>query len=95
VHSAAGAAGRGVLLTGDTIARVAATGWVTFMRSYPNRIPLSAAVVDRIVHQLDSYHYDRLYTLNGDIIDRDAKAAVRRSADRYIAWVRGDFDTDT
>ena len=26
------------------------------------------------------------------MIDTDASAAVRRSADRYIAWVRGDHD---
>jgi glyoxylase-like metal-dependent hydrolase (beta-lactamase superfamily II) len=88
-------AGGGALLTGDTIADVTAEGWVTFMRSYVNRIPLSAAVVERIVSTLERLDYERLYTLNGGTIDHDAKAAVRRSADRYIGWVRGDFDADT
>ena len=90
-----GASGDGVLLTGDTIADVAAAGWVTFLRSYVNRIPLSAAAVERIVDRLEPYDYERLYTLNGGIVERDAKAVVRRSADRYIGWVRGDFDADT
>jgi glyoxylase-like metal-dependent hydrolase (beta-lactamase superfamily II) len=94
-HWRNGAAGRGVLLTGDTVADVAAEGWVTFMRSYVNRIPLSAAVAERIASTLGRLDYERLYTLNGGSIDRDAKAAVRRSADRYIGWVRGDFDTET
>jgi hypothetical protein len=94
VHWQRGACGRGVLLTGDTIADVAAVGWVTFMRSYVNRIPLSAAGVERIVDRLEPYDYERLYTLNGGTVDRDAKAVVRRSADRYIGWVRGDFDPD-
>lgn len=93
-HWRQGAAGRGALLTGDTIANVAATGWVTFMRSYVNRIPLSATTVERIVVRLEPYEYERLYTLNGGRIEH-AKAVVRRSADRYIGWVRGDFDSDT
>jgi glyoxylase-like metal-dependent hydrolase (beta-lactamase superfamily II) len=94
-HWREGASGSGVLLTGDTIADVAATGWVTFLRSYVNRIPLSAAVIERIVATLEPYDYQRLYTLNGGGLEHDAKKAVRRSADRYIGWVRGDFDADT
>jgi hypothetical protein len=93
-HWQQGAAERGALLTGDTISNVAAAGWVTFMRSYVNRIPLSAAAVERIVARLKPYDYERLYTLNGGIVQH-AKEAVRRSADRYIGWVRGDFDSDT
>lgn len=95
VHWQQGVSGRGALLTGDTIANVADVGWVTFLRSYVNRIPLSAATVERIVARLDPYGYERLYTLNGGIIEQYAKAAVHRSADRYISWVRGDFDADT
>jgi hypothetical protein len=74
---------------------VAAAGWVTFLRSYVNRIPLSAAAIERIIDRLEPYDYERLYTLNGGTVERDAKAVVRRSAGRYIGWVRGDFDADT
>jgi len=34
-----------VLLSGDTVAATPDERWVSFMRSYPNKIPLSAAVV--------------------------------------------------
>ncbi|MGH9106371.1 MAG: hydrolase [Acidimicrobiales bacterium] len=93
-HWQHGAGGRGVVLTGDTVASVASSTWVTFMRSYPNQVPLSARVVERIVARLEPYDYDRLYTLNGATVE-DAKAVVRRSADRYIGWIHGDFDADT
>lgn len=91
----AGAGGRGVLLSGDTIAAVPAAGWVTFMRSYPNRIPLSAAVVARVAAAVSTLAFDRLYDNFGGIVPTDAAAAVRRSAERYISWVRGDHDDDT
>ena len=92
VHWAAGAGGRGVLLTSDTIHANPDRATTTFLRSYPNRIPLSPAVVDRITRAVEGLGFDRLYDNFGRGIDGDATAAVRRSADRYIAWVRGDHD---
>jgi hypothetical protein len=62
------------------------------MRSYPNRIPLSAAVVERVTRALEELAFDRLYDNFGKTIDTDARAVVRRSSDRYIGWVSGDFD---
>lgn len=91
-HVAFGAGGKGVLLVGDTMVPVPDTGWVTFMRSYPNRIPLSAGLVRRIVERLEPYPFDRLYSLLDGAVLVDAKEAVRRSADRYIAWVSGAND---
>lgn len=82
----------GTLLTGDTITGSLAPGWVTFQRNFPKHIPLSAAVVRRIVDGLEPYEYDRLYTLGGHTIDHDAAQAVRRSAERHIRWVSGEFD---
>ncbi|HEX4008834.1 MAG TPA: hypothetical protein VHX62_02430 [Solirubrobacteraceae bacterium] len=92
VHWTAGAGGRGVLLTSDTIHANPDRATTTFLRSYPNRIPLSPAVVDRITRAVQGLGFVRLYDNFGRGIDADASAAVRRSADRYIAWVRGDFD---
>ena len=89
---AAGAGGGGVLLSGDTIQANPDRTSATFMRSYPNRIPLSGAVVDRITRSVESLSFDRLYDNFGKTIDADASAVVRRSADRYIGWVSGDFD---
>jgi glyoxylase-like metal-dependent hydrolase (beta-lactamase superfamily II) len=92
VHWSGGADGNGVLLCSDTIHSNPDRKTVTFMRSYPNRIPMSPAVVERIVSAVEGLGFDRLYDNFGNTIDSDATAAVRRSADRYIGWVRGDFD---
>jgi hypothetical protein len=91
-HWAAGAGGRGVLLSGDTVPTNPDRATVTFMRSYPNRIPLSAAVAERIAGAVEQFSFDRIYDNFGNSIDSDARAAVRRSVERYTAWVRGDFD---
>ena len=88
----AGADGKGVLLSSDTIFANPDRTSVSFMRSYPNRIPLSGAVVDRVARSLDPFTYDRLYNNFGASIPTDAKAVVRRSADRHAAWTRGDYD---
>jgi hypothetical protein len=92
VHWAAGSGGRGSLLAGDTISANPDRSSVTFMRSYPNRIPLSAAVVERVTADVERFEFDRLYSNFGNSIDADARTVTRRSADRYIGWVRGDFD---
>jgi hypothetical protein len=90
-----GADGRGVALSGDTIFPGPSGQWVTFMRSFPNTIPMSAAVVDRVTESANAHPYDRMYGNFGNVIDADAMAVVRRSADRYMSWVRGDFDALT
>jgi hypothetical protein len=87
-----GADGRGVLLSGDTVACTPDEHWVSFMRSYPNKIPLSAAVVAKVADRVLQLDFDRLYDNFAGQVIGDAADWVRRSADRYIAWVRGDFD---
>ncbi len=87
-----GADGRGVLLSGDTVACTPDEHWVSFMRSYPNKIPLSAAVVAKVADRVLQLDFDRLYDNFAGQVIGDAANWVRRSADRYIAWVRGDFD---
>ncbi len=86
-----GADGRGVLLSGDTIfANPDRTA--SFMRSYPNRIPLSGAVVTRVAKHVARRPFDRLYNNFDGVIPADAREVVLRSAERHAAWVRGDFD---
>jgi glyoxylase-like metal-dependent hydrolase (beta-lactamase superfamily II) len=92
IHWEAGAGGKGVLLVSDTIHANPDRATVTFMRSYPNRIPLSPAIVQRIATAVDELAYDRLYDNFGKTIDTDAAAAVQRSAVRFIGWTRGEFD---
>jgi hypothetical protein len=95
LHWAAGAGGRGVLLTGDTIHGNPDGRTVTFMRSYPNRIPLSPAVVARIAGAVRALPFDRVYDNFGRGPKCDAARLVRDSAERYIGWARGDFDEAT
>ena len=64
---------------------------VSFMRSYPNIIPLSAPAVARIGVMLEPYAFDVVYGAFFDrFILRGGKEAVRRSVERYIAAVQGD-----
>jgi bifunctional non-homologous end joining protein LigD len=89
----AGAEGRGVLLTGDTIALVAAPGWVTYMYSYPNRIPLPGNTVRELADRVLQHDFDRIYpsapVRPDNLVPEGAKEAVRRSAERYIGMVEG------
>ncbi|MCU1514600.1 MAG: hypothetical protein JWO10_1690 [Microbacteriaceae bacterium] len=91
----AGAEGRGVLLAGDTIFPGPDGRWVTFMRSYPNHLPLSINVTDRVASAIIERRFDRAYGNLGGVVDEDARAIVRRSADRQMAWMRGDYDALT
>jgi hypothetical protein len=84
--------GRGVLLSGDTVAGTPDQHWVSFMRSFPNKVPLSAAVVEKVAGRVLALDFDRLYDNFGGCVLADGQTWVRRSADRYIGWVRGDFD---
>lgn len=89
LHWAGGAEGRGVLMTGDSIMVVPDTRWVSFMYSYPNLIPMNARSVERIVKAVKPFAFDRIYSGWWDrVLIEDAKAAVQRSADRYIAAIR-------
>jgi glyoxylase-like metal-dependent hydrolase (beta-lactamase superfamily II) len=91
LHWAGGAGGAGALLTGDTITVVADRRWVSFMYSYPNLIPLGADAVRRIVAAVTPYPFDRLSGgWAGSVVATDAKGAVRRSAERYLARIAPD-----
>ena len=92
VHWTGGAGGNGVLLVSDTVHANPDRATVTFLRSYPNRIPLSPAVVQRITAAVTQLPFDRLYDNFGRVIEADAAAAVAASAERYLAWVGGEFD---
>lgn len=91
LHWADGAEGRGALLTGDTITVVADRDWVSFMWSYPNLIPLDEDTVRTIADRVSGLRFDRVYGgWWGRTVVRDGHQAVRRSADRYVARMRGE-----
>lgn len=84
MHWQQGSDGHGALLTGDIIAVAADRKHVTFMYSYPNFIPLSAATVEQIIESVRPFRYDRIYGAFWDsVIRQDAETAVARSAERY------------
>ena len=90
LHWPTGAAGKGALLSGDIIQVVPDRRWVSFMYSYPNYIPLSATAVERVVGAGEPFQFDRIYgAFTGMTVATDGKATVRRSADRYIAFLTG------
>ncbi|NUP73881.1 MAG: MBL fold metallo-hydrolase [Sinomonas sp.] len=88
----AGADGDGVVLAGDTIMVNSDRQTVSFLRSYPNRIPLSVAVVERIARAMSHLSYRELWSNFGIAITDEAGLKVQRSARRQIQWMRGDFD---
>jgi hypothetical protein len=90
LHWPAGSEGRGALLTGDTITVVQDRDWVSFMWSYPNLVPLDEDTVAGIAARVERFGFDRIYGgWWGRVVLEDGAAAVRRSADRYIARLRG------
>ena len=84
--------GEGVLLSSDTVYVNPDQSSVSFMRSFPNHIPLSPTVVARVVSALDAFAYDRLYGNFANAIRGDGRQVVHRSAGRHAAWARGDHD---
>lgn len=94
LHAANAANGAGALFSGDIVQVVADRRWVSFMRSYPNLIPLAAPVVRRIVARLDDFDYDRIYGAWWDaVVMESGKDALVRSADRYIDALTTERDT--
>lgn len=90
LHWASDAEGRGALFTGDTITVVPDRRYVSFMRSYPNLIPLPASAINAIVQAVEPFQYDRIYGGWLDsVVKHDAKNGVKFSADRYIKSIRG------
>lgn len=84
LHWPQGANGHGALLTGDIIDVAADNRWLSFMYSFPNKIPLSKAKIEAIVQSIDGVSFEKIYGAFGGIVHEDAKAAVSRSAERYI-----------
>ena len=77
--------GAGVLLSGDIAQVTPGRRSVSFLWSYPNMIPLSAAVVRAVGERLGTVEFARIYGAfwGREILD-DGAAAVRRSVARIV-----------
>ncbi len=84
LHWAAGAAGRGALLSGD-IVQVGPDKRVSFMRSYPDLIPLDAGSVQHIADVLEPWPFEPIYGAWWErAITGGGKAALAYSVQRYL-----------
>jgi glyoxylase-like metal-dependent hydrolase (beta-lactamase superfamily II) len=90
LHWAGGADGKGVVCSGDILAVTTDRKWLSFMRSYPNFIPLSAPAVARIGRALAPYSFECIYGHYFDrVIARDGKSVLEKSIARYVAALEG------
>jgi glyoxylase-like metal-dependent hydrolase (beta-lactamase superfamily II) len=85
-------AGNAALLSGDIVQVIPDRGWVGFMYSYPNLIPLPEESVRRIARALEPYPFDAIYgAWWGRIVPGDGSGIVARSAERYAGALRGEL----
>ncbi len=78
-----------MLLSGDQPQVCRDRRWVSFMYSYPNLIPLPAGQVRHIAAAVEPFAFDRIYGAWWErVMPQGAKAAVARSAERYIAAIQ-------
>jgi glyoxylase-like metal-dependent hydrolase (beta-lactamase superfamily II) len=94
-HWAAGADGKGILLTGDTIFVTPGADRVTFVWSAPNRLPLPERAVRKVTDAVRPYGFDRLYGGWWEpVLRAGAREVLKSSADRYIQFLRGNVKFD-
>jgi len=82
--------GAGLLCSSDIATVTTDRKFLTFMRSYPNFIPLSAREVEGIAAALEPFAFDAIY---GHFFDRviasGAKQVLKASVARYLAAISG------
>ncbi|PYL99630.1 MAG: hypothetical protein DMF19_11965 [Verrucomicrobia bacterium] len=90
LHWPAGGNGKGALLTSDILTVVQDRRYVSFMRSYPNLIPISTAAIGRILETLEPFSFDQIHGgwWKANILT-DARVAVVRSTERYLRAIGG------
>jgi hypothetical protein len=93
LHWAAGAGGRGVVCSADIATVNLDRKSFTFMRSYPNHIPLSEKAVRAIGTALAPFQFDRVYSHFFErVISAGAKPILQESIERYVAAISGVYD---
>lgn len=91
LHWAKGAGGRGILCASDTAFVAADRQHVSFMRSYPNLLPLPAKNVKAIAAALAPFRFDMMFgNFFESVIRTGASEAVQKSAERYLAAIAPD-----
>jgi hypothetical protein len=81
----AGAEGKGVLLTADTIQVAPDRQHVGFMWSYPNWLPLGPQAAKRVVAAVEPYTFDRIYGAFPKLtIVTGGKQVITKSLKRHL-----------
>jgi glyoxylase-like metal-dependent hydrolase (beta-lactamase superfamily II) len=84
LHRAEGRA----LLSGDIVQVIPDRGFVSFMYSYPNLVPLPPSKVRAIGAALEPFPFDTIHgAWWGRVVARDGSDVVRRSVERYVSAV--------
>lgn len=90
LHWAGGAGGRGIVCSGDILSITTDRKWVSFMRSYPNFIPLSKREVEGIGNVLKPFAFETIYGHYFDrVIEKNGKQVVEKSVARYVDAIEG------
>jgi glyoxylase-like metal-dependent hydrolase (beta-lactamase superfamily II) len=90
LHWAEGADGRGIVCSGDILTVTTDRKFLSFMRSYPNLIPLSRPEVEAIGAALAPFRFERIYGHYFDrVVATDAKSVLEASVARYVAAISG------
>jgi hypothetical protein len=90
LHWAKAAQGRGVLCSSDIATVTTDRKFLSFMRSYPNLIPLSASEVEGIGAALAPFAFDTIYGHYFDrVITSGGKRILQDSVARYLAAIGG------
>ncbi len=88
LHWEGGAGGKGAILSGDILQVGQDRKTVSFMRSYPNYIPVGPSTVRQIIAVLEPYPFEQIFGgWFGQNIMKDAKQAFQYSAERYLAAI--------
>jgi glyoxylase-like metal-dependent hydrolase (beta-lactamase superfamily II) len=88
LHWAGGAEGRGLLLSGDSLTVVMDRRYLSFMYSYPNLIPEHPDTIRQALKLVEPLAFQVIYgAWWGKVVTADAKAAVVRSAERYLRHI--------
>jgi hypothetical protein len=93
LHWAKGAGGRGVLCSSDIATVTTDRKFLSFMRSYPNLIPLSAKQVTGIAVALEPFQFDTVYGHYFDrVITSGGKRILEISVKRYVDAISGAYE---
>ena len=85
LHWAKGAGGRGLVCSGDTVTVTPAHNHLSFMRSYPNLIPLPSRAIRKIDAALKPFAFDAIYGHYFDrVVATGGKVAMEKSVARYL-----------